>query len=81
MSFADDYEKMIDLFVLSREEFLKFYGYLSEEDYTETVHDIISKSGYWHKEWYEDNPDMDGRALKNIVFGMMAVDWLNKKEN
>ena len=78
MSFANDYEKMIDFFVLSREEFLKFYGYLSEKDYAETVHDIIDKAGYWHVDWYEDNYDMDGRNLKDIVFGMMAVDWLKR---
>ena len=77
-SFISDEEKMIDFFVSSREEFLKFYSYLSDEDYTKTVHDIIDKSGYWHKEWYEDNPDKDGRDLKDIVFGLMATDWLNE---
>lgn len=83
-SFATDTEKMIDFFTSSKENFLNFYSYLTEEDYTATIHDIINKIGYWHKEWYEDNPDKDGRDLGDIVFGTMVSEWLktlNGKEN
>lgn len=80
ISFANEYEKMIDFFIMSREEFLRFYGYLTEDDYTETVHDIINTIEYWHKDWYEDNYDMDGRNLKDIVYGMLVTDWINNRK-
>ena len=75
-SFADDQEKMIDFCYMSKADFLKFYSYLTEEDYTATIHEVINRSRYWHKEWYEDNPDKDGRDLKDIVFGIMMTEWL-----
>ena len=76
-SFMTDYEKMIDFFIMPKNKFLKFYGYLSEDDYKETIHDILNTSGYWNKDWLEDNPDFDGTVLKNIILGMMIVDWFN----
>ena len=76
-SFMTDYEKMIDFFIMPKNKFLKFYSYLSEDDYKETIHDILNTSGYWNKDWLEDNPDFDGTVLKNIILGMMMVDWFN----
>lgn len=35
--FLDDKNKMRDLFILSKDEFLDFYSYLYEEDYDETI--------------------------------------------
>ena len=80
MSFIDDHEKMIDFFIMPKEKFLKFYSYLTENDYATTIHDILNKSGYWHIEWYEDNHDMDGRQLKDIVFGIMITEWLKERK-
>lgn len=42
-SFVDDEEKMRDFFKLSREEFLKSYSYLTEEEYDATL-EILRKS-------------------------------------
>ena len=79
-SFLSDYEKVIDFCFMSKEEFLKFYTYLTEADYEATIQDAIDRSGYWHKEWHEDNPDYDGSVLKDILFGMMLTEWLMGKE-
>ena len=79
-SFVDDQEKMIDFCYMSKADFLKFYSYLTEEDYAATIHEVISHSRYWHKEWYEDNPDKDGRDLKDIVFGIMMTEWLAERK-
>ena len=35
--FADDADKLVDFFKLSKDEFLKSYSYLTEEDYAATV--------------------------------------------
>lgn len=35
--FADDEEKMIDFYTLTKEEFLTSYSYLTEEEYDMTV--------------------------------------------
>ena len=75
-SFIDDQEKMIDFFLISRDEFLRFYPYLTKEDYDATVRDVIDKSEYWHSRWYDENPNMDGRALRDIALGIMLVNWL-----
>lgn len=37
MNFIDDEEKMEDLFKLTKDEFLKTYSYLSEEEYQNTL--------------------------------------------
>lgn len=42
MNFIDDKEKMRDLFDLSRDNFLKTYSYLTEEEYNNTL-DIMWK--------------------------------------
>lgn len=43
MIFTDDYEKMVDFFVMSEEGFLNFYSYLTKDDYEETIKDIIQR--------------------------------------
>lgn len=80
-SFMTDYEKMIDFCTMPKDKFLKFYSYLSEDDYKETIHDILNTSGYWHKEWLEDNPDFDGTVLKDIILGILITDWLKTKND
>ena len=42
--FIDDWEKMVDYFQMSKEEFLKFYSYLSEKDY-EATDDRVVRQG------------------------------------
>ena len=39
--FTDDWEKMVDYFQMSKEEFLKFYSYLSEKDYEATDDKVV----------------------------------------
>ena len=43
MSFTNDYEKMVDFFTLTKEEFLTSYSYLTEEEYEATRADLISQ--------------------------------------
>lgn len=40
MSFIDDKEKMNDIEVLTKDEFLKSYSYITEEEYTETFYEF-----------------------------------------
>ena len=42
--FIDDWEKMVDYFQMSKEDFLKFYSYLSEKDY-EATDDRVVREG------------------------------------
>ena len=78
--FINDHEKMIDFFILPKDEFLQFYGYLTEKDYDATVKDIVERSGYWNEFWLEDNPNRDGRDLKDILFGIMTTEWLTERK-
>ena len=78
--FIDDHEKMIDLFTTSKEDFLLVYSYLTEEEYDATINEAVKRSGYWHQEWYDENkPYMDGRQLRDILFGIMVTEWLGGK--
>jgi len=77
-SFMTDYEKMIDFCIMPKNEFLKFYGYLSEKDYLDTIKDIITTSEYWNDEWSDNG--YDGTSLKDIILGMMITDWLKTKK-
>lgn len=45
MNFIDDKEKMKDLFELSRNDFLKMYSYLKEEEYENTIDKLWEKLG------------------------------------
>lgn len=42
LNFADDEEKMTDFYALSKEEFLKSYSYITEQEY-EATKDEVSK--------------------------------------
>ena len=39
-SFTDDEEKMIDFFILTKQEFLKSYSYLTELEYDLTKQEV-----------------------------------------
>ncbi len=41
--FADDEEKMVDFFQLTKEEFLNSYSYLNEKDYIETAKEVAKR--------------------------------------
>ena len=45
MDYIDDKEKMRDLFNLSRNDFLKMYSYLKEEEYDNTLDIMWEKFG------------------------------------
>lgn len=45
MNFIDDKEKMRDLFELSRDNFLKMYSYLTDEEYDNTLDKIWEEFG------------------------------------
>ena len=45
MNFINDKEKMRDLFELSRDNFLKMYSYLTEEEYDNTLDIMWEKFG------------------------------------
>lgn len=38
--FINDFDKINDIFILSKEEFLKSYSYLTEQEYDDTVFKI-----------------------------------------
>jgi hypothetical protein len=39
--FLNDADKMKDFFISSRKNFLEYYSYLKEEDYNETIKQIL----------------------------------------
>ena len=43
-TFIDDKEKMLDFFQLSKEEFLKSYSYLTEEEYNATAREVWERA-------------------------------------
>ncbi len=43
-SFIDDGDKLVDFFKLTKEEFLKSYSYLTEEEYEATLEAIKSRT-------------------------------------
>ena len=77
MDFMTDKEKMVDFFILSKEEFLASYSYLTDEEYEATVKEVIKASGYQNPDVCED---FDGKDLRDIVLGCMMRDWLCKRE-
>ncbi len=62
ISFIDDDEKYIDFLNLSKEEFLKMYSYVTEEEYNNTMIDWVNDTlerytsdevGNWGKEDFQ----------------------------
>lgn len=43
LGFSNDAEKMADFAVLSKDEFLKSYSYITEEEYDATVREMESE--------------------------------------
>lgn len=76
VSFIDDEEKMIDFFTTTKEQFLKFYSYLTEEEYETTKQEVLNKSGYWNSEYADVE---DGITVGKILQSIMMVEWLKNK--
>lgn len=76
MDFMPDQEKMVDFFILSKEEFLASYSYLTDEDYEETVKEVIKASGYYNPGACED---FDGRELRDVILGCIMTKMLCDK--
>lgn len=79
MSFINDQEKMVDFFTTTKEEFLNFYSYLTEEEYEETKKDVLARSGYWNAEALSEDEDVNGIEIGKIVQSIMMTEWLLNK--
>lgn len=79
MSFIKDQEKMIDFFTITKNEFLNFYSYITEEEYEETKKDVLMRSGYWNAESLAEDEYVDGITIGKIVQSIMMTEWLNNK--
>jgi hypothetical protein len=79
MSFINEQEKMIDFFTITKDEFLNFYSYLTEEEYEETKKDVLARSNYWNAEALVEDRDIDGVVIGKIVQSIMMTEWLLSK--
>lgn len=79
MSFINDQEKMVDFFTLTKDEFLRFYTYITEEEYESTKQDVISRSGYWNAQAITEDREIDGVIISKIIQSIMMTEWLLKK--
>jgi hypothetical protein len=78
-SFINDQEKMIDFFTITKEAFLQFYSYLTEEEYEATRKDVLSRSGYWNRESLAEDEEIDGKIVGKIIQAIMITEWLQNK--
>ena len=76
MSFINDQEKMIDFFTTTKDTFLSFYSYLTEEEYEETKKEVLMRSGYWNAEALSEDKDVEGIDIAKIVQSIMMTEWL-----
>lgn len=73
-NFYDDYEKMLDFKILSKEAFLQSYSYLTEEEYDRT-NEIVNKNG--GKYSYEvDKHILDTIRRKDEILFRMSISHL-----
>lgn len=79
MSFINDQEKMIDFFTTTKNDFLNFYSYLTEEEYEETKRDVLARSGYWNAESLSEDKGVNGIEIGKIVRSIMMTEWLLNK--
>lgn len=79
MSFITDQEKMINFFTTTKEEFLNFYSYLTEDEYEETKKEVLARSGYWNAEALSEDEDVNGIEIGKIVQSIMMTEWLLNK--
>lgn len=79
MSFINDQEKMVDFFTITKEQFLNFYSYISEDEYEETKREVIERSGYWNADCIVDDKGIDGLVVGKIIQSIMMFEWLRKR--
>jgi hypothetical protein len=79
MSFINEQEKMIDFFTITKDEFLNFYSYITEEEYEETKKDVLARSNYWNAEALAEDGDIDGIVIGKIVQSIIMTEWLLNK--
>lgn len=79
MSFINDQEKMVDFFTTTKNKFLNFYSYLTEEEYEATKKDALTRSGYWNAEALSEDKDINGIEIGKIVQSIMMTEWLLNK--
>ena len=78
-SFINEQEKMIVFFTITKETFLLFYSYLTEEEYEATRKDVLSRSGYWNRESLAEDEEIDGKIIGKIIQAIMITEWLQNK--
>ena len=80
-SFINDKEKMSDFILISKEEFLESYSYLTEESYVATVVDILERLELdIVGDLIEDAENLEGKEIGSIVLSQMMIDWLSTKK-
>lgn len=79
MSFINDQEKMIDFFTTTKNEFLKFYFDITDEEYEETKKDVLMRSGYWNAEALAEDEDVNGIEIGKIVQSIIIAEWLQNR--
>lgn len=77
--FMDDQEKLYDLFILSKSEFLKSYSYITEDEYDNTILRIqkLIKSTIGRNERTKKSRNKDVRKSRE---GYLDYYYKNKKE-
>lgn len=75
INFIDDEEKYVDFLTLDKEEFLKMYSYLTEEEYNNSVIDYVNDT----LERYTD--DEVGENQKDFYLAMNDKQKLELFEN
>ena len=80
--FIFDKAKMVDFFILSKEQFLASYDYLEDKEYDDTVKEVIDCIDR-NLGGYENTRDMreytkEGRDLRDVVLGLMMSEWLTR---
>ena len=75
-SFIDEQEKMIDFFTVGKWEFLKFYSYITEDEYEATKRDVLIRADYWNAEALAEDKESSGEVIGKIIQSIMMTEWL-----
>lgn len=77
VNMVNEQDKMIDFFTTTKEQFLKFYSDVTEEEYETTKQDVLNRSGYWNSQYADIE---DGITVGKILQSIMMIEWLKGKE-
>ena len=78
-SFINDQEKMVDFFTVPKDQFLKFYSYILEDEYEATKKEVLKKSGYWNADVIAEDEAIDGTVIEKIIQSIMLIEWLKTR--